>query len=85
MKNLGFGMMRLPVIGCDPTNFDYEHLNAMVDEFLAAGYTYFDTSFVSQRKKRGGYPESSCRASSQGQLYSSNEIPDFSDDSGRKD
>ena len=46
MKNLGFGMMRLPVIGCDPTNFDYEHLNAMVDEFLAAGYTYFDTSFV---------------------------------------
>ena len=46
MKNLGFGMMRLPVIDGDPTNFDYEHLNAMVDEFLAAGYTYFDTSFV---------------------------------------
>lgn len=46
MKNLGFGMMRLPVIGGEPTNFDYEHLNAMVDEFLAAGYTYFDTSFV---------------------------------------
>ena len=46
MKNLGFGMMRLPVIGVDPTNFDYEQLNAMVDEFLDAGYTYFDTSFV---------------------------------------
>ena len=46
MKNLGFGMMRLPVIDGDPTNFDYKHLNAMVDEFLAAGYTYFDTSFV---------------------------------------
>ena len=46
MKNLGFGMMRLPVMNGDPTNFDYEHLNAMVDEFLAAGYTYFDTSFV---------------------------------------
>ena len=46
MKNLGFGMMRLPVIGGDPTDFDYNHLNAMVDEFLAAGYTYFDTSFV---------------------------------------
>ena len=30
MKNLGFGMMRLPVIGGDPTNFDYEHLNKMV-------------------------------------------------------
>ena len=46
MKNLGFGMMRLPVIDGDPTNFDYKHLNAMVDEFLSAGYTYFDTSFV---------------------------------------
>lgn len=46
MQNLGFGMMRLPVIGGDPTNFDYEQINAMVDAFLEAGYTYFDTSFV---------------------------------------
>lgn len=46
MKNLGFGMMRLPVINGDPTNFDYEHLNQMVDAFLDAGYNYFDTSFV---------------------------------------
>ena len=45
MKNLGFGMMRLPVIS-GPTDFDYEHLNQMVDAFLDAGYTYFDTSFV---------------------------------------
>ena len=45
MKNLGFGMMRLPVFS-GPTDFDYEQLNAMVDEFLAAGYTYFDTSYV---------------------------------------
>ena len=45
MKNLGFGMMRLPVL-TGPTDFDYEQLNRMVDEFLAAGYTYFDTSFV---------------------------------------
>ena len=45
MKNLGFGMMRLPVIS-GPTDFDYEQLNAMVDAFLEAGYTYFDTSFV---------------------------------------
>lgn len=43
---LGFGMMRLPVIGGNPTNFDFEHLNKMVDTFLDAGYTYFDTSFV---------------------------------------
>ena len=45
MKNLGFGMMRLPGIS-GPTDFDYEKLNAMVDAFLEAGYTYFDTSFV---------------------------------------
>ncbi|MBR0165119.1 MAG: aldo/keto reductase [Lachnospiraceae bacterium] len=46
MKNLGFGMMRLPVNGGDPTDFDYPQLNEMVDTFLKAGYTYFDTSYV---------------------------------------
>lgn len=45
MNNLGFGMMRLPVIS-GPEDFDYPQLNQMVDEFLAAGYTYFDTSYV---------------------------------------
>ena len=45
MKNLGFGMMRLPVLS-GPTDFDYSQLNAMVDAFLDAGFTYFDTSFV---------------------------------------
>lgn len=45
MKNLGFGMMRLPVF-TGPTDFDYEQINQMVDAFLNAGYTYFDTSFV---------------------------------------
>lgn len=45
MKNLGFGMMRLPVI-TGPTDFDYAQLNDMVDAFLEARYTYFDTSFV---------------------------------------
>ena len=45
MKNLGFGMMRLPVLS-GPTDFDYEQINRMVDAFLDAGYTYFDTSFV---------------------------------------
>ncbi|MBQ3335047.1 MAG: aldo/keto reductase [Eubacteriaceae bacterium] len=45
MKNLGFGLMRLPVIS-GPTDFDYAQLNEMVDAFLKAGYTYFDTSFV---------------------------------------
>lgn len=45
MKNLGFGMMRLPVLS-GPTDFDYAQLNKMVDAFLDAGYTYFDTSYV---------------------------------------
>ena len=42
---LGFGMMRLPVKG-GPTDFDYELLFKMVDAFLEAGFTYFDTSYV---------------------------------------
>lgn len=46
MKNLGFGMMRLPVLNGNPTDFDYDQLNKMVDAFLDAGYNYFDTSFV---------------------------------------
>ena len=37
--------MRLPVLS-GPEDFDYPQLNQMVDEFLAAGYTYFDTSYV---------------------------------------
>lgn len=45
-NNLGFGMMRLPVKNGDPTDFDYEQINRMVDEFIEAGFTYFDTSYV---------------------------------------
>ena len=45
-STLGFGMMRLPVKNGDPTDFDYETLNKMVDEYLAAGYNYFDTSYA---------------------------------------
>lgn len=45
-SNLGFGMMRLPVLDGNPTAFDYEQLFQMVDCFLDAGYTYFDTSYV---------------------------------------
>lgn len=45
-SNLGFGMMRLPVNNSDPTDFDYEQLFKMVDIFMEAGLTYFDTSYV---------------------------------------
>ncbi len=46
MDNLGFGMMRLPLLSADQTDFDYEQLYKMVDAFLGAGFTYFDTSYV---------------------------------------
>ena len=46
MGKLGFGMMRLPLKSDDPTDFDYNELNAMVDAFLDAGFTYFDTSMA---------------------------------------
>lgn len=40
---LGFGFMRLPKIGSD---FDYKTINAMVDAYLDAGFTYFDTAYA---------------------------------------
>jgi predicted aldo/keto reductase-like oxidoreductase len=43
IKKLGFGLMRLPKIGDD---FDMEQIKAMVDSFLAAGYSYFDTAWA---------------------------------------
>ena len=46
MKKLGFGLMRLPVLSADPTDFDYAQLEQMVDLFLKSGFTYFDTSYV---------------------------------------
>lgn len=45
-NKLGFGMMRLPLLSDDQTDFDYEQINRMVDAFLDAGFTYFDTSYV---------------------------------------
>lgn len=40
-KKLGFGLMRLPMIG---ETVDYEQVNRMVDAFLARGFNYFDTA-----------------------------------------
>ena len=42
-KKLGFGMMRLPKNG---EEIDIEQTCVMVDQFLEAGFTYFDTAFV---------------------------------------
>ncbi|MTP16852.1 Fe-S oxidoreductase, partial [Turicibacter sanguinis] len=49
-KKLGFGFMRLPVLGeGDITNVDYEQINEMVDIFLNRGFTYFDTAYMYHR------------------------------------
>ena len=42
---LGFGLMRLPRLA-DGRTFDIEQIKQMVDLFLDAGFTYFDTAYV---------------------------------------
>lgn len=42
---LGFGLMRLPKLE-DGKTIDVEHTKKMVDMFMEAGFTYFDTAFV---------------------------------------
>ena len=52
MKKLGFGLMRLPVrTGGKASDVDVEQVKAMVDEFMAHGFTYFDTAI----RVPGGY------------------------------
>ena len=49
IKKLGFGLMRLPRVGggSDPNDvIDIEQTKAMVDRFLAEGFTYFDTAWA---------------------------------------
>ena len=43
VPKLGFGLMRLPHKGL---RMDIEQIKAMVDLFMEAGFTYFDTAFV---------------------------------------
>lgn len=43
VKKLGFGLMRLPRIGDE---IDIEQTKIMVDKFIAAGGTYFDTAWA---------------------------------------
>ena len=42
--NLGFGWMRLPLKSSDSKDIDLEQVSQMVDEYMAAGYNYFETS-----------------------------------------
>ena len=43
IKKLGFGLMRLPKNG---EKIDIEQVKIMVDKFLDAGFTYFDTAWA---------------------------------------
>ena len=40
-KNFGFGCMRLPMKNDE---VDYDEFNKMIDEFIGAGFNYFDTA-----------------------------------------
>ena len=48
-KKLGFGLMRLPRKGM---SIDIEQTSEMVDLFLDAGFTYFDTAYVYQGSEK---------------------------------
>ena len=57
-KKLGFGLMRLPLT--DPSDFtavDVEAFKKMVDVFMEAGFTYFDTAYG----YHGGHSETAFR------------------------
>ena len=43
IRKLGFGMMRLPRKG---DAIDIETTKLMVDKFMQAGFTYFDTAWI---------------------------------------
>ena len=43
---LGFGLMRLPTLEGRPDEIDHQQVCKMVDMFMEAGQTYYDTAFV---------------------------------------
>jgi predicted aldo/keto reductase-like oxidoreductase len=45
INKLGFGLMRLPMIGGRDGEVDIEQVREMVDLFMAKGFTYFDTAY----------------------------------------
>ncbi|MBQ9764851.1 MAG: aldo/keto reductase [Lachnospiraceae bacterium] len=58
MKKLGFGLMRLPLnTPGNGKDIDMTTVKKMVDEFIGAGFTYFDTAYP----YHGGMSESAFR------------------------
>lgn len=52
MKKLGFGCMRLPLSNPqEATSVDLEEMKRMVDAFMEAGFTYFDTAYLYHDEK----------------------------------
>ena len=49
IKQLGFGLMRLPKL--ENGEIDHEQVKEMVDLFMKAGFTYFDTAYVYENGK----------------------------------
>ena len=46
-RKLGFGLMRLPLIDPnDASSIDIDETSRMVDEYIKAGFTYFDTAWM---------------------------------------
>ena len=46
-KRFGMGGLRFPLLDPDDQmSIDYDTLNVMIDKFMAAGYRYFDTSYI---------------------------------------
>ena len=80
-STLGFGMMRLPVKNGDPTDFDYEQLNEMVDTYLAAGYNYFDTSYVYHNGKSEEFTGRALKAYPRESYFLATKLPMSSIDS----
>lgn len=46
MKKLGFGCMRLPMLGGAEGTVDQPQFNQMIDHYMEAGFCYFDTAHV---------------------------------------
>lgn len=45
-NKLGFGGLRLPILNGEKDQVDYKETCRMVDEYVAHGGTYFDTSYI---------------------------------------
>lgn len=56
VPKLGFGLMRLPKLS--DGRIDVEQVKTMVDLFMDAGFTYFDTAYVYD----GGESEKAAKA-----------------------